>query len=510
MKLNYQLLEQLILEQLLLEQTGNRKLDKEKARFKNSLFAKLQELDRSLHGEAGPLQDRETRIEFQKNLDSKMQQFKKALYSGPGEFNDFPVGKTGDPFEDLLNLKLRREGGIWERETGNNMGDPEWGPKFNKWLQNKFETELKSKSKQEILHYYYVIFYIIFGGINELVYSNNNGFWSEDLETEVQLPETDLAEIVFWCNKVYLMKPGVPKEIQFKAILEEEQLFNEQVMFTIQQVYALKNELIQWKPKRYNEAVAEAIGSSNLEASVKSEEDWAMVYFKLMGLNRERSRESLKANVKIDTILSNDKIDISIPKNRSAACWLGRETRWCTSKEDTDHYFKKYTKRGDDLYIVTYKRSGNQYQLFYGSLGNMEKAREYFQILSSYHDLCKSATGEKKERNCLYLDLMREEEEFKTFGLSYEDSLVPEFQDSRSIKMSNNRVEELTFMIADALIKAGRDVPLALRIWIHRNIPDKIDQLGRGIMENKTTKKHAHQDLLVQEVMNYLLRNLKP
>jgi len=508
MKLSYQTLKKLILEQLLIEQTGNRKLDKEIARFKNSLFAKLQELDRSLHGEAGPLQDRETRIEFQKNLDNKMQQFKKALYSQPGEFKDFPVGKTGDPFEDLLNLSLRREGGIWERETGNSMGDPEWGPKFNKWLQNKFETGLKSK--QKILHYYYAIFYMILNGINELIYSNDTGIWSEDLETDVQLPETDLAEIVFWFNKTYLMKPGIPEEIQFKAILADQQLFNEEAMFQIQQVYALKSELIQWKPKRYNQAVAKAIGSSNFESSIKSQEDWDKVYFKLMGLNRERIRESLKANVKIDTILHNDKIDISIPKNRSAACWMGRETRWCTSKEDTDHYFKKYTKRGDDLYVVTYKASGNQYQLFYGSIDDMEKAREYFQILSSYHDLCKSATGEEKERNCLYLDLMREEEEFKMFGPGYEDGLVPEFQDSRSIKMSQNRVEELTFMIADALIKSGRDVPLALRIWIHRNIPDKIDQLGRAIMENKTTKKHAHQELLVQEVMNYLLRKLKP
>ena len=105
---------------------------------------------------------------------------------------------------------------------------------------------------------------------------------------------------------------------------------------------------------------------------------------------------------------------------------------------------------------------------------------------------------------------MREEDGFKMFGPSYEGGLVPEFQDSRSIKISLNRVEELTFMIADALIKAGRDVPLSLRIWIHRNIPDKIDQLGRAIMENKTTKKHTHQEVLVQEVMNYLLRNLKP
>jgi hypothetical protein len=105
---------------------------------------------------------------------------------------------------------------------------------------------------------------------------------------------------------------------------------------------------------------------------------------------------------------------------------------------------------------------------------------------------------------------MREEDSFKMFGPSYEDALIPEFQDSRSIKMSNNRVEELTFMIADALIKAGQDVPLALRIWIHRNIPDKIDQLGRAIMENKTTKNKLNQELLVQEVMNYLLRKLKP
>jgi hypothetical protein len=392
MKLSYQTLKKLIEQQLLLEQTGNRKLDKEIARFKNSLFAKLQELDRSLHGEAGPLQDRETRIEFQQNLDNKIEQFKKALYSQPGEFNDFPVGKTGDPFEDLLNLSLRREGGIWERETGNSMGDPEWEPKFNKWLQNKFETGLKSK--QEILHYYYTIFYMILNGINELVYSNDMGIWSEDLQTEVQLPETDLAEIIFWFNKTYLMKPGIPEEIQFKAILADRQLFNEEVMFQIQQVYALKSELIQWKPKRYNQAVAEAIGSSNFEQSIKSGEDWDKVYFKLMGLNRERSQESLGAKAEVNTILDNDKVNISIPKNRAAACSLGKETRWCTSKEDTDHYFKRYTKKGDNLYIVTYKTSGNQYQLFYGSLDDPEKAREYFQTLSTYHDLCKSATGE--------------------------------------------------------------------------------------------------------------------
>lgn len=70
-----------------------------------------------------------------------------------------------------------------------------------------------------------------------------------------------------------------------------------------------------------------------------------------------------------ETVFENDRVRIVIPRDRTAACYYGQGTRWCTAARQSTNYFDSYNRDGP-LYILLPKRpnyEGEKYQLHFPS-----------------------------------------------------------------------------------------------------------------------------------------------
>lgn len=70
-----------------------------------------------------------------------------------------------------------------------------------------------------------------------------------------------------------------------------------------------------------------------------------------------------------------DDVRVIIPKDKDAACYYGRGTRWCTAATKGTNYFDEYNKSGP-LYIVLPKRlrrAGEKYQLHFETAQFMDE-----------------------------------------------------------------------------------------------------------------------------------------
>jgi len=64
----------------------------------------------------------------------------------------------------------------------------------------------------------------------------------------------------------------------------------------------------------------------------------------------------------VETIYSGPLGTVAIPHSHEASCELGSGTRWCTTEQDNDTYFRQYAEQGD-LIIYNEKPGNQKYQI---------------------------------------------------------------------------------------------------------------------------------------------------
>lgn len=62
-----------------------------------------------------------------------------------------------------------------------------------------------------------------------------------------------------------------------------------------------------------------------------------------------------------EKLFENDRFLIVRPLSHKSSCYYGASTRWCTTTEDDESYFKKYTSRGKLYYIIDKKSQDRTY-----------------------------------------------------------------------------------------------------------------------------------------------------
>lgn len=63
---------------------------------------------------------------------------------------------------------------------------------------------------------------------------------------------------------------------------------------------------------------------------------------------------------------------IVIPKTHEASCYFGKNTRWCTTSEDSPHYHEQYSKDGP-LYVILHKPQNERWQWHFESRQYMDE-----------------------------------------------------------------------------------------------------------------------------------------
>ena len=69
---------------------------------------------------------------------------------------------------------------------------------------------------------------------------------------------------------------------------------------------------------------------------------------------RGEGEQIVKGNA--EEVLNNSEMRVIVPKNKEAACYYGKGTRWCTATTRSANYFDEYNKKGD-LYIIIPKKN---------------------------------------------------------------------------------------------------------------------------------------------------------
>ena len=91
-------------------------------------------------------------------------------------------------------------------------------------------------------------------------------------------------------------------------------------------------------------------------------EDKELYHYKTLG-DLRGAIESLsetsitEENLKYDMLVNNEDISIVVPKNKEAAIYFGKNTKWCTAATVSENMFMDYSLMNYQLYIVTNKKS---------------------------------------------------------------------------------------------------------------------------------------------------------
>jgi hypothetical protein len=73
-----------------------------------------------------------------------------------------------------------------------------------------------------------------------------------------------------------------------------------------------------------------------------------------------------KGNEQAETVYEDDEVRVIVPHDENAACYYGKQTKWCTAATKGDNRFEQYNERGCKLYILIPKQpeySSEKYQL---------------------------------------------------------------------------------------------------------------------------------------------------
>lgn len=87
----------------------------------------------------------------------------------------------------------------------------------------------------------------------------------------------------------------------------------------------------------------------------------------------QEKKRYMDAGEGADNIITTDEWKVFIPRNKGAACELGKETQWCTAAPGLD-YYEQYHSEEDPLFIfINRAKPEEKYQLHFGTNQFMDK-----------------------------------------------------------------------------------------------------------------------------------------